>query len=295
MVGLLLLAGTASWAANGLPRFAVHPLEVGDLSPKDQETLAALWEVLIASVPDIEMASGPRVSEALANAAGKDCQTRDSCLAFLAQSTDSVYGVFGALTVSPKGDELVATARVVRLDGALVRQIPALRLERTGGSSLVESGRIALKRLVDELQLGALPASIPVVASGAGQESGSAKVPGPEVRMPAPMRVAPIAVGGAGVAAMAVGLGFGVAALADRGSLQTDGTNRYVTGEQAVRAAGVDRNASVALVLVAAGGAAVVTGLGLLVLPPGPNPPSAPRVAVAPTRGGAALTLSSEF
>lgn len=134
LLAALVLAGA---------RVAVLPLGGGG------DAAQASFDVLLARVPEVRFAGMEGIEEALAKPAGRDCASRDACLRFVAESTESQYAVHAALRTEQ--GVVRGEARVVRADGVVVR--------RASASGAAE--RAVLGQLVDGLALGSLEADGP--------------------------------------------------------------------------------------------------------------------------------------
>ena len=158
---LLAVAMLATGARAEGARFAVHPLEARELTADQREKLVARFAVMLARVPEIRITGVRLIDEALAQPAGKDCETRDAALRFLATDTGSFYGVFVRIRPDPSGTRLLVTARVVRADGALVRRASIAGPIEVG---VIETGADLLAQVVEELELDGLSSRVQVVS-----------------------------------------------------------------------------------------------------------------------------------
>jgi hypothetical protein len=310
--GVLGLGLVLSLTAGAQPRFAVHPLEVGNAPKAQSDQLAAQLEVLLARLPGVKLAGTGRLEDALAKGAASRCDARDSCLRFLAEATDSLYGVYVRLDMVGHG--AVATARVVRIDGAVVRNVTALAPERPAGDRLRE----ALAAVVKKLELAALPDTLPVGEALRAESRAWEPPPAPAPLLPpsaqplaweappaplfvaapersgaGPRRVAGVALVAAGGAAVVVGCVFaGLAANGVAGNPPS--ASGLVAPERAGAVATSLSRATVASVLLPAGAAVGLAGALLLLLPRAPAP-SAVQVAFAPMQGGLAVALGGSL
>jgi hypothetical protein len=281
LAGILL--GLACGAAGAEPHFAVHPLETAGVSAADAERMGALFDVLVAKTPKIKLAGAARMDEALATNAASGCDVRDSCLRFLAESTDSLYGIYVRLDL--EGEELIATSRVVRLDGVLVRQA---RIAVPVSGKPIDVAHQALTLTLAELKLNELDSTLPARQA----------VPEPIVLTPPPVPPAAIepttgwkkiagwtliAAGGTTLAAGGVFAGLSAAGLA----ANPHDPRGLVSPEHAAPAASALNQARIATGLIPVGAAVAAVGAILLL-----TPASAPQLSVVPLQDGAALSFS---
>lgn len=281
-VAVAFLLSGAAWAE---PRLAVHPLETAQFSAEDREKLAAHFDVMVARVPGVKLAGSARIDEALLSTSAIGCALRDSCLRFLAQATESLYGLYVRLEATPTG--VLGLGRVVRSDGVLVRKV---RVEAA-------AARDALLQMVSELKLQTLESTLPensvVVAqlsppplpraepSVEVSSSGSPAMDGKHVA-----GWSLIGVGGAGVVVGGIFAGL-AASTAAANPPDSSGT---VRADRVSGAAAALQQSSIAAVLIPAGAAVAVVGT-LLVLVPSSSERSAMHLGVTPIEGGLAASV----
>jgi hypothetical protein len=279
----LAVLGSAGWAQ--VPRLAVHPLELRELSPEQREKFQALFDVLLARVPDIRLAGTSRVEDALARPEGKGCESHDACLRFLAESTESLYGVFARVRADPLGAQLTVVSRVVRSDGALVRKVSlAVPIEKD--ADLTESGRQLLGKLLSALDLGQLRDTLPVVTAPA---NAPASFDRPEPGLSA-RRATGFGLVGVGGATLVAGGVLAALAASGRASLTPDKSGA-VPPSEVERAANVVRQSEAASVLIPIGAVLVVGGAALALWPT----ERALRISVGAGPEGAALMLGGRL
>jgi hypothetical protein len=270
------------------PRLAVHPLELGSVPPAERESFKAQFEVLVAREPGVQLAGSARVEDALLKSAGERCDVRDSCLRFLAEATDSLYAMHMRLDGSPDG--VIATARVVRSDGAVVRRV---RVD-------AETARDALVLALNELKLGSLESAPPVSELPVAELTPPPLPPPeplphaitafePDARGPSWKRVAGWSLVGVGGATLAAGGVLAGLAVSGAASNPPDASGA-VTADRARGAATALKQSNIAAVLIPAGATLTVLG-GMLVLWPSPEP-GALSLGVAPVNGGLAASVS---
>jgi hypothetical protein len=284
LVALLFVAPAVQAA-----RIAVHPLEAEEFSVEQRKQLQGMFEVMVARVANVRRAGGTRVEEALARPEGKACETHDACLRFLAQSTESLYGVYARLRPDPLGSELRVSARVVRVDGEVVRKV-ALSAAILEGSDVTQTARTLLSTLVGSLELGALADTLPVDSAGESAPPLVSSTPEPPGKGLSPRQTFGFGLFGLGVATLAAG-GVVLGMASSEGQGLTPDSRGVVPLAQASRAASTARHTQVATVLLPAGALVTLTG-GLL----GFWPESAPvKVAVDLGSTGAGLRVATTF
>ena len=198
-LGVLLVCSVAS--ANGA-RVAVHPLDAREFTVEQREWLRAFYDVRLARTPGIQLAGSTRVEDAVRSPKGKDCETKDSCLRHLAEATDSLYAVYARLRREPIGGEMMMTARVVRLDGTVVKSI-SRRAQPEKNVELLETCRTLVFNVVEALELKALPDTLPVADVFSPLPPPPMVSVGVEPPM-SPRKKIGVAVAGAGIATLAV-------------------------------------------------------------------------------------------
>lgn len=278
----LVLVVAASVAFADGERLAVHPLAIEGMPPAQCETIQAGFDVMLARVKNIRLAGSGTVDEALAKRAGQDCQTRDACLRFLAEATESQHALHVQLQA---GRELVAQARVVRADGTQVRQV-ALAEPLGKGIEPAGAARRLLGRVLDALALETLGGA-PALGLGLVPVAWPGVAPAVARAPEAPALRRPIGFALLGVGAVAFATGLVAAGLAVDGHAHlTFDAKGAVPRSQAARAADVGRTTQAAAVMIPVG-ALVAIGGGLLAFWPSPPP-----VAVDLTAGRDRLGFS---
>lgn len=240
---LLLIAATAS----AQPRVAVHPLDTRNLSPESAQALKAEFEVMLSRLEGIQLAGSARVEEALTKAPANWCEVRDSCLRFLAESSDAKYGLYAQ--VESRQGRMIARGRVVGVSGGVARNVT---------TAPRASAHEALVQLLRGLELehlpadpGALPPPPLVVVD---RRAGTARnLVGAGI----------VVAGGATLVAGGVFAGLSASALAAN---PPNGAG-LVAPERAGRVAGALRQRDFAAVLIPAGAVAAVVGALVLAWP----------------------------
>jgi hypothetical protein len=273
-VGILLAS-----AAGAQPRIAVHPLEVGNVSSTQREQLKAQFEVMLARM------QGFKMDVAMGKSAATRCEVRDSCLRFIAEATDSLYGVY--VRLDALGADVRVVSRVVRVDGAVVRKV-SVPLKGRAKVSLVELSREALAQTLRELKLAELEPAPVVLAS----------VPPPPTVVYSERsngdwkKVAGWSLVGAGGAALVVGGVFAGMAAAGTAANPHDAAG-LVPPERAASAAAALRQSNIATILIPTGIAVAAIGAVVVLLPRPGN--SDVGVSLAPTGDGLSLSVSGRF
>jgi hypothetical protein len=250
---LALLLASAAMAQE--PRLAMHPLELREMTPAQQEIVQAQFEVLLARVPGVRLAGSAAVEEALAKPQGHGCELRDACMRFLAQETESLYAAHVRVRPGPREEQLLLEARVVRADGAVVRKV--MVQSALQGRERAEAARTLLARGLEALALGALSPTLSVELP--------AQVLKPEVavdRAVAARRPVGFATLGVGGAMLVAGTVVAVLASVGRGALTVDATGA-VPPAQAMQAREVAREGQAATVLIPLGAVVTLAGVAL--------------------------------
>ncbi len=249
-----MLLASVAWGQGA--RLAVHPLELPGLTPAQSEIVQAQFDVMLARTHELRLAGSSAVEDALRDPNAKGCDTRDDCLRFFALATDSLYAMYARLRPDPLGAQLVVNARVIRSDGAVVRNV-TLAAALEDGSDRVEVSRQLLAKLLNALELdhlsptlglepvATLPNAAPLFPVQAVQSS---------ARHPAGFAL--LGVGGVALVAGCVVAGL---AVSGRSRLSVD-ANGAVPANQAVRALGVAREGQTASVLIPLGAVVAVVG-----------------------------------
>ncbi len=300
VVGTSCLIAMASLAE---PRVAVHPLDVGGVSTSQREQLRAQLDVMLAKTSTVRFAGSSRLDEAMGKAAATGCEVRDSCLRFIAESTESLYGVYIRADLQP--EQVVTSARVVRVDGLVVRR-SSITLPLAGSKKTVEVIRQALAKTLTELKLKDLASTMPDEARVATDLPAPPVVPAPEPvkEMAAPFlppaavtREAPsngrrtlgwTLIGTGGIALAAGGVFAGLAA-SGMASNPPDAAG-LIAPNKAAAVSEALRNTQVAAVMIPVGAAVAVIG-SLVVFLPGPaSQPVA--LSASPARDGWRISMS---
>lgn len=276
-----LLTASLSFAAGA--RVAVHPLDARELTVEQREWLKAFFDVRLARVQGVNLAGSSRIDDALRTAKGKDCETRDSCLQYLAESSGSLYAVYARLRREPLGGELLMTARIVRVDGTVVKTL-SRRAHPQQNIELLETCRGLVTSIVDGLELQSLPDQLPQLAP--------APLPPPPlltVQTPArpflgmsARRTAGLAIASVGLASLASGTVLVGMATDGRRRLTPDATGA-VPASQVSPAADVALQGRAASVLIPVG---VVIGLGGALIALWPEDRYSVAVNASSTGGG---------
>ncbi len=306
-----LLAAMASEAA--VPRIAVHPLTVVEATPADAEELSTALLVDVAKQA-VEMVASDEVKEGLAAQKKTSCVGDTSCLQVLARVTRAPYALW--VSLAPTAPKWVVTARVVRQDGEVVRNIDAMLVDRPAKSKPIDS-KLALKNAVAALKLGELPASpqmgkdelqvnakpdAPVKVDDAGLLAvTSPSAAATQVAAEVPWSNLSLAGIGVAAAGAATGIAALVVALVSQreaadlaGRLDAQGRIR---AEDVPKSQAIDARNTLLGVMYGVAGAAVLGGAAMTFFgrgeatsapAPAPTPVSA---SVAPVIGGAALVV----
>lgn len=310
---LWCVLAAAAAPAQSRPTLVDHPLEVkSGLSSAQLSKLQEDFRLLLARRSGVLVPTRTGWKMATSALNRQDCDVRDDCLRQLAVTGGTLYALYAQVESNAAGTEAVATGRVVSQDGAAVRAAQRVAVPVKG--AFTEAAKKALDGLLDALELEQLP---PVLSAPAAAVAQAPPAPGAEApplppppppppldpkgedvphlsAQPSPgnpgLRAAAIVTTGAAAVAAAVALGFGVSAASERAALPSDG--RLADEAQVQRQALVNRNASVALGVGVGAGALAVTGIILFAVS---APQQRPRVAVAPTAGGAALVVGGGF
>jgi hypothetical protein len=303
-----------SAAAAPKPKVVVHPLVISadrDL-PKLQKSFA-----IIASKQSIEQPEDVPLESIFAAQKVGSCLGRDECLVGLAKATNSTYALLVTMTT---GDTtLTLTARLVRADGTLIKDLPAFEVEKAENLPRLPMARKAFVKLFAQLRLDKLPVA-PEPATV--EETTEVTADEPEIRPTAsvtprdavdeprdptavaevfapvavsasnPRRVAGYFLGGLGVVGLGIGSTFGLVAVSSRGAVAVDGYGNVRQGSSAADGArlnaSINSSAAVATVGLAAGAACLAAGISLVVLSKETS-----TLAVAPTaQGGMMVALS---
>jgi hypothetical protein len=282
----ILICGSA-WADGA--RLAVHPLELREMTPAQRERIQAMFDVMLARVDGVRLAGSSAIDEAMERPKARGCETRDDCLRFLAESTDSLYALYARLRPDPLGARLVLEARVVRVDGLVMRKARMSVPVTVGEQS--EAARQLLSQLLEAMDLGGLSATLTAIpASAQLTPSGPVMI---DMQMAAavpvrrPVGFALLGVGAATLAAGGVAAGL---AVTGRSALTPDSHNR-VPPSQASRALDVAREGQAATVMIPVGLVIAAVGAGLAFWPA--DKPVAVTMAAHP--GGAGLMLAGRL
>ncbi len=305
---LTMLLSSAA-LAQGKPTLVDFPLDVkAPIPAAKQEDLQSEFRMLLAKNSAVLLSTKSQWKAAVGALKRQDCDVRDECLQQLAVSAGTLYAIYASVEQNAAGNEVTATGRVVNMDRMLVRERLSFRAPRKPKGSFNEAAKEALGKLIAALELEKLsatlsrPAAEPVVVADPPQPAPSELLlpPPPPLPAPEPMVVQkeqpgsslrPVAwiVGGLGVAAAGVAVGFGVSAASGRSSLPADG--RF-NEEQARSQAAVNRDATISL--ASSIGAAALLGTATIMFIAS-APPSTPKISIAPAPDGARVTLTGEF
>jgi len=258
----------------------MHPLELREMPAAQREIVQAQFDVMLARIRDIRLAGSTAVEEALLKPAGKGCETRDECLRFFAESTESVYGVYARLRPDPLGAHLLIRARVVRSDGVVMRNV-SLATPIEDDVELTETARELLAQMLDELELDTLSAT--VTLEPVAQPNPPPPFAQPIVFAPSPRRPAGFALLGIGAVTLAAGGVCAGAAVSGRSQLTPD-RDGAVPLSQANRALEVAREGQAATVLLPVGAVIAAVGSALAWWPV--DTPIAVSVLAASDRAG---------
>lgn len=271
-------------AAMAQPRLAVHPLGFGNFPPEQQEILKSQFEVLVARVAGVKLAGSSRIDDTLTKAAATNCEVRDSCLRFLAESTDSLYGMYVRVDNGPTG--VIASGRVVRSDGETVRKV---RVD-------AESARDALVLALRELKLDALESTMPSNPLPVSESLSPPPMPPAALELAreheAPTRwkkVAGWSLIGVGAATVASGAVFAGLAASDAAANPPDSTG-VISAEHVAGAANAVERSRISAVLIPTGAALAVIGAILVVWPSASD--TRYSLGVMPTHEGVMASLS---
>jgi hypothetical protein len=275
--------------AHALPlRIAALPLELSGVDTGQATSLEAAFDVKLARTSAIRLAGRARVDEVVQPAGAEACAQNEQCLRELAERTDSLYTLQATLAADALRTKLEATARVLRVDGVVVRRV-VRTAPITSGADVVTAGRELLDELLRALELEHLLDAVP--AAGADSAQADADVP---LRVPLaveglqPREGAGVAAMGVGTLAIGAGATLAILALTGRQAVQPD-AGGHVPAAQAAVAARVAHEAQAAAVLLPVGVAVVAGGLLMLLLPPHLD------VAVAAGPRVAGLSISGSF
>jgi hypothetical protein len=284
---LLCATLVLAFEARALPaRIAVPPLALTGVERDDAEKLEASFDVKLARLQSVHLAGSMRVSEALQGMSDASCAEHDECLRGLAERTDSLYALQAGLMADALRTRLVASARVVRVDGAVVRTVERAAALASPHDT-VRVGRELLDQLIGALELGLLLDTVPVASAHplAPQLSVSAGATGE-----ASTRRTVVSAGLMGAGTLSLGAGVTLAALAATGrqQLHVDARGNVPAG-QAAAAARVAHDAQAATLLVPLGLAVAAGGVLLALLP------SQPQVSASACSSGGQLAVSGTF
>jgi hypothetical protein len=224
----------------------------------------------------------------------------------LAQDAKSLYAMYATVDLS-LDNLVIATVRVVRDDGVLMRAPKTIRLP-LGKDKFSDVSRVALAKAIAELELETLPKVRTVVAVKETPVIEKPKEPEvvvkppedvikpPEVVKPLPpannwMKPSGLVIGGVGVAAVIVGaIVYGIApgaALGNNGAQIPFSVGSLPAAE----ARAGQQSAGIAVLGV--GAAVAVAGAVMYLVAPDDKP--AAVVSIAPSNSGAALVVGGKF
>ena len=278
-----------------------------------QEDLQSEFRMLLAKNPAVLLSTKSQWKAAVGALKRQDCDVRDECLQQLAVSAGTLYAIYASVEQNAAGTEVTATGRVVNMDLLVARARLSFSVPKKPKGSFNQAAKEALGKLIAALELEKLSATLqkpvveqpPVVAIAPPPPQPTNDLvlpPPPPLPSPEPIVVQkeqpssslrPVAwvVGGLGVAAAGVAVGFGVSAASGRATLPADG--RF-NEEQARSQAAVNRDATISLAS-SIGAAALLGTATIMFIASASAPPSTPKVSIAPTADGARLTLTGEF
>lgn len=285
-------------AQEAKPELAPFPLEIirtpADCTTKDREELQMLLPMMLraadAAVPD-----SAKLSAALANLGGQNCNRDDACLAQLGKQAGSLYAFYAQLDFDLDGN-VVASGRVVRDDGKAVREPKTVKVPR-GTAAFRDAAQVALNELLVSLDVAHLSPfrpkeklveSTPVVSPEPKLTPTPVADPVEVASTSSSMTIPALAIAGVG----AVGLVVGGVLFANAGSVRTevrDGVVR-VFGEDASKVAGIQRSQTAGVALLAVGAGLAAVGAGLYAFGP-----SETATAVVPINGGAAVVMTGSL
>lgn len=158
-LALALLIAAAGAPQSDSIRLALYPLTAPAGASGATEKLRASFEVQLARVPGVRLVSSGAVADVMEHRALRECEPQESCLKLLATETSALYSVGARLEYSEARGKFELAARVVRDDGAGMREV---RIEqRAKKADAVIVGRKLLARAIEALDLSSLPSSKP--------------------------------------------------------------------------------------------------------------------------------------
>jgi hypothetical protein len=307
VVGALSHAQTVDLAA--LPIEFTRPPST--LKPADQDELNASLKRIARTAGTTTPPTG-KLEKAWSELRRQDCATEDTCLSQFAIKAGSLYGLYVGVDTTVKGD-VVASGRIVRDDGKVVRPAISARVGKTPNVPWAAQVKQALEHLVKQLDPATLPvtrevatrpvdppavvdAGVAVAAvAPAAPDAGVIGLPPP----PPPLEASPLKTVGivTAVSGGALLVGGGALLLIGRGQaaavLNEDGSLKAGSGAaEATQARSATTMQTIGATLGAVGLGAGVAGLVVWLLAP---EPSRPVVTAAPLPGGAGVFVTGEL
>lgn len=314
LVAVLWLCPALALAAER--RVAVHPMEVE--TKRDGDQMAEAFEAELA-LQGVVLVGHDVTAAVLSKQKGKVCPAkgREACLAQLCKKTKADVALWTSF--QPDKPAYTFDAMLVRCDGKVERTLKAQEYEKEKKMLRLQGVRNVLKRFVADLALGpegAAPVAAaptePAAATKPGPAAASPSQPAPATQVapqpaarpaevipdvvaePTPaerpsrtngLRIASYAVGGAGVATMAVGGVMALLASGEAGQLTVD-PNGNIPRSQLDARKGADAKATTGAVLAGVGAGLAAAGVAMFFISG-----SDTGLAMAPTPGGAVLVI----
>ncbi len=143
----------AKAAAPDTPRLVVHPIVLERASRRGNEDVHALFQQVLAA--EVDQVPDAQVDAFLETQPGKTCQNRVPCLVALAKATKASFVLYA--TVAPSGPKIELTAKVLKADGKVAREVKKLLGEKPAEWTREAALEDAYKQLVTKLKLLSLP------------------------------------------------------------------------------------------------------------------------------------------
>lgn len=283
-VGVAL--ASSAWAG---PRFAVHPLDARELATDEREWLKAFTEVRLARTPGIRLAGSARLEDAVRSAKGRDCETNDACLVYLANATDSLYGVFARIRRDPASGDWMMVARVVRADGTLVRTT-VRRAAKAPNATTLDRAKALVADVFDALDLRSLPEA-PPPDPGLEHLPPPPMVPVETLRLTegptmSPRRTLGLLIGAVGLATLTTGGAVLFSSVESSARLTPDDDGSVPPGQERLRREAAAQGEA-AVILIPTGALLALTGTLVAFWPDAPV-----KVSAMPLREGGAFAIS---
>jgi len=285
------MVSAVAWAQ---PPVSAHPLTV-EKGPRGERWNALFMREFaaqnVAMTPEV-------VVEGFLQRYEGSCKGDMDCLQQLGYATQAYYVLDGHM--SRKGDVYTAGARVIRVDGLVVKEVGPLEVERVSNTSEEANARAVYSKLFAALKLEALPAHPFAIKPPPNDEPPPAFVPPPPDGRLRTASYSLLGCAGAGVVAGSVS-----ALLAN--SNHKNYKKRYSTDDTRVLYADVDPMAAqklsdkvrtqktVAIVSFSVATAAAIAGATLLFVSPTPQKNKVAKLGLAPTADGFLLSLHGNF